>query len=96
VRSGAFGLGFLTWIGLVFFAGSSDRLFVFLGISYTAQIWFWRFAIWVIPLIVAFVTARTCRALQRVEEVEETRERAEEEPVPLPDAAGTPAPRAGS
>jgi ubiquinol-cytochrome c reductase cytochrome b subunit len=75
----AFGLAFLTWVGLVFFAGSSDRIFVFLGVSYTAQIWFWRFAIWVIPLIVAFVTVRACRALQRVEDVEATRARAEEE-----------------
>jgi ubiquinol-cytochrome c reductase cytochrome b subunit len=83
----AFGLGFLTWVALVFFAGSSDRIFVFLGVSYTAQIWFWRFAIWVIPLIVAFVTARTCRALQRAEEVEAIRQRAEEEPPPQPTAA---------
>jgi ubiquinol-cytochrome c reductase cytochrome b subunit len=75
----AFGLAFLTWVGLVFFAGSSDRIFVFLGVSYTAQIWFWRFAIWVIPVIVAFVTVRACRALQRVEDVEATRARAEEE-----------------
>jgi ubiquinol-cytochrome c reductase cytochrome b subunit len=75
----AFGLAFLTWVGLVFFAGSSDRIFVFLGVSYTAQIWFWRFAIWVIPLIVASVTVRACRALQRVEDVEATRARAEEE-----------------
>jgi ubiquinol-cytochrome c reductase cytochrome b subunit len=85
----AFGLGFLTWVALVFFAGSSDRIFVFLGVSYTAQIWFWRFAIWVIPLIVAFVTARTCRALQRVEEVEAVRQRAEEESRPQPEAAET-------
>ena len=75
----AFGLGFLTWVVLVFFAGSSDRIFVFLGVSYTAQIWFWRFAVWVIPVIVAFVTARACRALQQTEQVEEIRERAEAE-----------------
>jgi ubiquinol-cytochrome c reductase cytochrome b subunit len=73
----AFGLAFLTWVGLVFFAGSSDRIFVFLGVSYTAQIWFWRFAIWVIPLVVAAVTVRTCRALQRVEAVEAQRAAAE-------------------
>ncbi len=35
----AFGLGFLTWVVLVFFAGSSDRMFVFLGLGYVAQIW---------------------------------------------------------
>jgi ubiquinol-cytochrome c reductase cytochrome b subunit len=75
----AFGLGFLTWVVLIFFAGSSDRIFVFLGVSYTAQIWFWRFAVWVIPLIVALVTVRACRALQNAEEVEEIRERAEAE-----------------
>jgi ubiquinol-cytochrome c reductase cytochrome b subunit len=75
----AFGLGFLTWVALVFFAGSSDRLFVFLGIGYTTQIWFWRFAVWILPLIVAFVTARACRALQAAERVEEIRERAEAE-----------------
>jgi ubiquinol-cytochrome c reductase cytochrome b subunit len=75
----AFGLGFLTWVVLVFFAGSADRIFVFLGVSYTAQIWFWRFAIWVIPLIVAFVAARACRALQKAEHVEAIRERAEKD-----------------
>jgi ubiquinol-cytochrome c reductase cytochrome b subunit len=85
----AFGLGFLTWVVLVFFAGSSDRLFVFLGVSYTAQIWFWRFAIWVIPLVVAFVTARTCRALQHVEEIEAIRHRAEAEELPLEQDAHT-------
>ena len=72
LRTG-FGLGFLTWVVLVFFAGSSDRIFVFLGVSYTAQVWFWRFAIWVIPLVVAAVTVRWCRALQRVEAVEAQR-----------------------
>jgi ubiquinol-cytochrome c reductase cytochrome b subunit len=79
----AFGLGFLTWVGLVFFAGSSDRIFVFLGVSYTAQIWFWRFAIWIIPVIVALGAARACRALQAAEEVEAIRHRAEKEPLPL-------------
>jgi ubiquinol-cytochrome c reductase cytochrome b subunit len=75
----AFGLGFLTWVVLVFFAGSSDRLFVFLGLSYEAQIWFWRFAVWIIPLVVAFVAWRTCRALQRVERIEAIRAAAEAE-----------------
>ena len=69
----AFGLAFLTWVALVFFAGSSDRLFVFLGLGYTTQIWFWRFAIWVIPGLVFVVARRTCRALRRFEEVEARR-----------------------
>jgi ubiquinol-cytochrome c reductase cytochrome b subunit len=75
----AFGLGFLTWVFLVFFAGSSDRFFVFLGISYEAQIWFWRFGVWIIPAIVAIATFHSCRALQHFERVEATREAAEEE-----------------
>jgi ubiquinol-cytochrome c reductase cytochrome b subunit len=75
----AFGMGFLSWVFLVFFAGSSDRFFVFLGISYETQIWFWRLGVWVIPVLVAVVAFRTCRGLQHVERVEATREQAEEE-----------------
>jgi ubiquinol-cytochrome c reductase cytochrome b subunit len=78
----AFGLGFLSWVFLIFFAGSADRLFVFLGLSYVTQIWFWRFAVWILPLLVAVATYRSCRALQGFEEVEATREAAEEEDEP--------------
>ena len=35
------------------------------GISYTAQIHFWRAGIWVLPIIVFFVTRSVCRSLQR-------------------------------
>jgi ubiquinol-cytochrome c reductase cytochrome b subunit len=69
-----FGLGFLTWVVLVFFAGSSDRLFVFLGLGYVTQIWFWRFAVWVLPVVVGVGAYRACRALQRFEAIERTRE----------------------
>jgi ubiquinol-cytochrome c reductase cytochrome b subunit len=72
----AFGSAFLTWVVLVFFAGSSDRIFVFLGLSYVAQVWFWRFAVWIVPLIVAFVVARWCRALVRAEQIEAYQEEA--------------------
>jgi ubiquinol-cytochrome c reductase cytochrome b subunit len=75
----AFGMGFLTWVFLVFFAGSSDRFFVFLGISYETQIWFWRFGAWIIPALLAVATYRSCRSLQHFEQVEATREAAEEE-----------------
>ena len=78
----AFGAGFLTWVVLVFFAGSSDRLFVFLGLSYVAQIWFWRFAVWIVPLLVALVVARWCRALQRAEAIEAYQEEAMREGEP--------------
>ncbi len=74
----AFGLGFLTWVVLVFFAGSSDRLFVFLGLSYVTQIWFWRFAVWILPLVVGWIAYRACQALQRFEAVDAIRHSAEE------------------
>jgi quinol---cytochrome-c reductase cytochrome b subunit len=76
----AFGLGFLTWVVLIFFAGSSDRLFVFLGLSYVTQIWFWRFAVWVIPVLVGVGAYRSCLALQRFEAVEAIREAEESRP----------------
>jgi ubiquinol-cytochrome c reductase cytochrome b subunit len=72
LRTG-FGCGFLAWVFLVFFAGSADRLFVFLGLSYEAQIWFWRFGVWVFPLLIGFAVHRTCRALQGFERVEAIR-----------------------
>jgi ubiquinol-cytochrome c reductase cytochrome b subunit len=81
-------MGFLTWVVLVFFAGSSDRLFVFLGLSYVTQIWFWRVAVWVIPVVVAFAAHRTCLALQRFEAVEAARH---VEPPRADEAAAPPA-----
>jgi quinol---cytochrome-c reductase cytochrome b subunit len=75
----AFGVAFLVWVFLVFFAGSSDRFFVFLGISYQAQIWFWRFGVWVFPAIAAVAAYRSCKGLQQFERVEAEREAAEEE-----------------
>jgi ubiquinol-cytochrome c reductase cytochrome b subunit len=92
LRTG-FGVGFLTWVVLVFFAGSSDRLFVFLGLSYVAQIWFWRFAVWIIPVLVGIVVTRWCRALVTAERIEAIQEeaitgsgRAPETPRPAPRA----------
>jgi ubiquinol-cytochrome c reductase cytochrome b subunit len=81
LRTG-FGVGFLTWVVLVFFAGSSDRLFVFLGLSYVAQIWFWRFAVWIIPVVTGIVVTRWCRALVRAERIEAIQEEAVSEPAP--------------
>jgi ubiquinol-cytochrome c reductase cytochrome b subunit len=83
----AFGVAFLSWIFLVFFAGSADRIFVFLGLPYTTQIWFWRFGVWVIPLLLGWATWRWCRALQIAEAIEETQEAAEKEAV---EEAGSP------
>jgi ubiquinol-cytochrome c reductase cytochrome b subunit len=73
------GLGFLVWVFLIFFAGSSDRFFVFLGIEYTTQIWFWRFGVWIFPLVVGVAAYRTCKSLQAGEAVQAEQEAAEEE-----------------
>ena len=75
----ALGMAFLTWVVLVFFAGSSDRMFTFLGVSYIAQIWFWRFGVWIFPVLVGYAAYRTCRWLQLVDRLESAREAAEEE-----------------
>src|SRR4051812_48402853 len=75
----AFGAGLLTWVLVVFFAGSADRVYVSLGLSYTAQIWAYRVLIVVAPLVVAWLTRRICRELQASERVAAEADAAEEE-----------------
>jgi ubiquinol-cytochrome c reductase cytochrome b subunit len=75
----AFGAAFFTWVSLVFFAGSADRVYVFFDLDYTEQIWFYRVLVWVLPLLVFFLARRVCRELQRAEEIEHDREAAERE-----------------
>ena len=70
----AIGFGLLTWVLLVFLAGASDRVFVFFGLSYSTQIWFFRVASFVVPVVVAFVAHRVCLELQAGERVERRRE----------------------
>jgi ubiquinol-cytochrome c reductase cytochrome b subunit len=61
----AIGAAFLSWVVIVFAVGSTDRIFVSLHVSYPAQIHFWRVGVWVLPLIVFFITRAVCRSLQR-------------------------------
>ncbi len=75
----AIGMGIFSWVLVVLIAGSADRVYVTFGLSYTAQIWFYRAAVWVIPVIVAAIAYRVCVELQRGELVEKRRHRAEEE-----------------
>ncbi len=63
----AIGAAFLSWVVIIFAVGSTDRLFYRLHISYPAQIHFWRVGVWVLPLIVFFLTRGVCRSLQRTE-----------------------------
>ena len=74
-----FGLAFLSWVFLIFVAGSADRATVFLGLDYAGQIAFYRVAVWVVPALVFFIARAACRALQRAEELEREQHAAETE-----------------
>jgi ubiquinol-cytochrome c reductase cytochrome b subunit len=75
----AFGVAFLTWIFLIFAFGAADRVFVLFQLSYNTQLYIFRIAIWVIPLLLFFGVRRWCRELQFAEHIEEVQEAAEEE-----------------
>jgi ubiquinol-cytochrome c reductase cytochrome b subunit len=89
----AFGWGFLTWVTVIFVAGSADRMYVFLGLSYEAQIWFYRGAALIFPIVAYLVGKRVCLALQEHERIEadtaaaEAEAEAEAEALPVGPAA---------
>jgi ubiquinol-cytochrome c reductase cytochrome b subunit len=72
---------FFTWVAVVFIAGSADRIFIFFRIPYIWQIWFFRFAAFVLPLAVLFFVRSFCRELQ-VSEAYQRRRRALEQGAP--------------
>jgi ubiquinol-cytochrome c reductase cytochrome b subunit len=78
LRTGV-GVAMFMWVFLVFVAGSSDRVNLSFGIPYTAQIWFYRFAVFVLPVAFGLLAAWVCRELQRGERVEADRHDAEAE-----------------
>jgi ubiquinol-cytochrome c reductase cytochrome b subunit len=63
----AIGVGFFTWVGLIFFAGSSDRIFVQMHISYESQIHVYQAAVFVLPFITGWIAKRVCEQLLRSE-----------------------------
>ena len=75
----AAGAALFTWVFLVFVAGASDRIFISLGISYYAQVWTYRVAVFVLPVLVFFLARRVCRELLAHERIELLREAAIEE-----------------
>jgi ubiquinol-cytochrome c reductase cytochrome b subunit len=75
----AFGAAFFTWVFLVFFAGSADRVYVFLSLDYTAQIWVYRIVVWLLPLFAFLVTRRVCLELQQADAIKRRRGLAEHE-----------------
>jgi ubiquinol-cytochrome c reductase cytochrome b subunit len=75
-------LAVVVWVFLVFMAGSADRVYVWLGLSYSHQIWGYRVAVIVLPVVTFFVTRRVCRELLAGELVQAVQHRAEEEATP--------------
>jgi ubiquinol-cytochrome c reductase cytochrome b subunit len=60
----AIGTAFFTWVGLVFVVGSADRVFAELGIPYTWQIWIFRIAVFVVPVLALLLAKRICDELR--------------------------------
>ncbi len=75
----AFGVAFLSWVFMIFVFGAADRVFVLWGFNYDTQLYVFRIAMWIVPLVLFFGVRRLCRELQFADHLEETRERAEEE-----------------
>jgi ubiquinol-cytochrome c reductase cytochrome b subunit len=66
VRTGL-GAAFFTWVATLFFAGAADRIFVTFGIPYTTQVWFFRVAAIVLPVVAFFLVRKTCRELAQLD-----------------------------
>jgi ubiquinol-cytochrome c reductase cytochrome b subunit len=62
-RTAAF-LAFLSWVGIIFVAGSTDRWYLVSGMSYQAQVWFFRGAALVAPFVVYAFVRRVCEDLR--------------------------------
>jgi quinol---cytochrome-c reductase cytochrome b subunit len=71
------GIGVFTWVAMVFVAGGIDRVTVLFNLSYTAAIWVFRVAIWIVPVVVGFVAYRVCVELQQGDEAARARKQAE-------------------
>jgi hypothetical protein len=69
----------VVWVVLVLFAGSADRVYVFLNLSYTHQIWWYRAVVWVAPTVAAVIAYYWCKGLLAAEHVEADQRKAEVE-----------------
>jgi ubiquinol-cytochrome c reductase cytochrome b subunit len=73
----AFATAFLTWVFLIFVAGSADRAYVLFGWSYQTQIELYRVLVFVAPVVAFWLARRICVELVRNEAVAERRHLAE-------------------
>jgi ubiquinol-cytochrome c reductase cytochrome b subunit len=61
----AFGVAFLGWVVLVFYAGSADRVFYAFQISYEGQVLVYRWLVLLVPPVLFAVTKLACDELRR-------------------------------
>jgi ubiquinol-cytochrome c reductase cytochrome b subunit len=61
----ATGAAFLSWVVIIFAVGATDRVYYRLHISYVGEIHFWRAGVWILPLIVFFITRAAAKTLAR-------------------------------
>jgi ubiquinol-cytochrome c reductase cytochrome b subunit len=58
-----FGFALITWVFLIFLAGSADRVDVTFGLDYATQIRIYRILIWVGPVVVGWIAKWVCDEL---------------------------------
>ena len=75
----AVGVGVAFWVLLVFIAGASDRVYVWLNVPYTSQLEVYRVLVFTLPLVVAAIAYRVCEELRAGEKVEHDQHEAEAE-----------------
>jgi ubiquinol-cytochrome c reductase cytochrome b subunit len=63
-RRTAVGAAFFAWVVIVFAAGAADRAFLSIGVDYQLQVWLFRAAVFVIPVVVYLVAGRIARELR--------------------------------
>jgi ubiquinol-cytochrome c reductase cytochrome b subunit len=73
----AFATALLTWVFVIFVAGSADRAYVMFGWSYQTQIEIYRVLVFVAPVVAFWLARRICIELLRNEDVARDREQAE-------------------
>jgi ubiquinol-cytochrome c reductase cytochrome b subunit len=63
-RRTAFGAAFFAWVFTIFAAGAADRLFVATDVPYDTQVWIFRAAVFVLPVVAFVVAGRWARELR--------------------------------
>ncbi len=67
-RRTAIGAAVFALVATLFFAGAADRAFVQVGVPYEGQLWGYRAAVILLPILVFFATKRICERLRDSEE----------------------------